>query len=174
MAKLLFSSVASICLLCFSELAISATQGGIGSESTATSSVTLDLPELIRVSDLDTLVFPSWDGTNNSVASDAICIYDNSGGQYSATFTGSGTGGAFSLTNGTEEATYSVLYSDGGFPEFPISGGLVSGLSGAHQTLLNCNGTTNGSISLIVQSTTLATFPVGIYTGTLTMLVAPN
>lgn len=158
--------------------AIAATDGTLGQASTGTTDVSLAIPDLIQVTGLSDLDLGMWDGVNDATTMDSICVYaNNSSGQYSATFTGSGVGGAFSLADGAETVPYLVQYTDNALipTVYPATSGTqIMNLVGAHQTLPDCGGVDNGAISVSIQQAVLATSTQGNYTGTLTMLIEPS
>jgi len=114
-----FKNIAIYLLLCsFFTNVLAATQGRVDSfKSTATSEVTLSIPEILSLylfdeqqQVADALVeFPLVFDANEREVSFPLCIYMNGASQYSATFSGTGEKGTFSL----EGVSYRVSYDNG-------------------------------------------------------------
>lgn len=106
-----------------------------------------------------------------------VCVFSQStGGRYSITATGSGSGSAFTLSNGANSLGYEVEWSDqsgqsSGTSLAPnvTATGRVS--AATHQS---CNSGPAASASLIVilRSSSLTQAQEGNYSGSLTLLVA--
>lgn len=131
-----------------------------------------------RITNLSDIDFGDVGGALSDV-SDAqnLCVYA-SGASYSITATGSGNGGAFVLRNGSRTLPYQVQW---GFGSGMTSGlalqpgqprnGDITGLSN-----LFCYFGWGSSASLIVtlRSSDIGTAAAGNYSGTLTLMVAPQ
>lgn len=116
----------------------------------------------------------------DSVRSQSLCLYAKSAplDHYRITATGSGSGGAFELSSGSDRLPYEVQWNDvagqaGGAP-------LVANqpLSGQQSTAAvdDCSrgAATTASLVLVLRSAALSAASSGTYTGTLTLLVAPE
>jgi hypothetical protein len=108
----------------------------------------------------------------------SVCAYSGVlGGRYNVTATGSGAGGAFTLASGAAVLPYEVQWN--------ASGGATSGtrltanipLSGQVSTLAlpNCTLLSNsGSLIVALRAADLGVATAGSYSGTLTIILAPN
>ena len=106
-----------------------------------------------------------------------VCLYSNSAGNaYSVTATGSGPGGSFALANGSSSLAYDVEWSQ---QSGQTSGTqLLSSVSLAGQTstaahqFCNTGPATSASLTLVLRAADLSQAREGLYTGSLTLLIA--
>jgi hypothetical protein len=116
----------------------------------------------------------------DSVRSESLCLYAKSPplDQYRITASGSGPGGSFELSSGSDSLPYEVQWNDvagqsGGAP-------LVANqpLTGQQSTasIDDCSkgAATSASLLVVLRSAAVAAASSGTYTGTLTLLVAPQ
>ena len=148
--------------------AFAANQGALSSTSTGDLDITLTVNDVVQISNLAdiTLNFTGGDVTGNSPA----CVFRNGGGDYDITATGSGAGGAFTIANGADTIAYSVDYNSTEL----TSGTTLTGVSGAVSDLNCTTSGNNGSIDVDIAAADAAAVGSGSYTGTLTLVVAPN
>ena len=121
--------------------------------------------------------------STDSVRSQSLCLYAKSppNDYYRITATGSGAGGAFLLSSGTDTLAYDVQWAD--------SSGQVTGTQlVANQPLTGQQSTagagsagdcskgpaTTASLIVVLRSAALAAATSGTYSGSLTLLVAPE
>jgi hypothetical protein len=129
-----------------------------------------DEVKISNLSDIP-LAFTGIDVSGTSAA----CVY-RSGvtGLYNITGTGSGAGGAYTLANGPTTVAYGVEYDDGsGFS--PLTSGAALPAAGGESVNDDCAtaGADNGTVQVTVLAVDAAVLPALVYTGTLTLLVAP-
>lgn len=169
-AGLLFASVLG------AGSALAATQGAVGSTSTGSVTITATVPNLVRITNLDDIALGSWSGTGDLAGGDNVCVWSTTR-RYRITATGSGAGGAFTLSDGgTNTVAYSVQWAD--------SSGATSGsamtsgtaLTGQNSTTTSttCGGGTNATLLVRILEAALQSAPAAAYTGTLTLVVAPE
>ncbi|WP_137871801.1 MULTISPECIES: hypothetical protein [unclassified Sphingomonas] len=112
----------------------------------------------------------------DQVRSQSVCAYSGLlGGRYSLTATGSGAGGAFTLSNGASVLPYEVQWNTSAGQSSGTN--LVSGTALTGQTvLLSCPilQTTNSSLIVILRANALSIATAGNYGGTLTIMLAAN
>jgi len=153
--------------------AFAETQGTTGFTSTGDLEITMNVNDEVRISDIDLGDFSGGDLTGTSPA----CVYRNGAATgYDITATGSGTGGVFELTDpgNTDSVAYSVQFTD-----VPNNTTVLLN-SGTPSTQTNalpaedCGGNDNGLIRVTVAAADAAALPVAAYSGTLTLLVAPQ
>jgi hypothetical protein len=110
------------------------------------------------------------------VRSQSICAFSGLlGGRYSVTASGSGAGGAFTLSNGAAALPYEVQWNTTAGQSSGI--GLTANVPLGGQTmLLSCPvlQTTNTSLIVILRAAQLHVATAGNYSGTLTVILAPN
>ena len=153
--------------------AFAATQGTLGSTSTGTIDISLEVLGVVKISNLANVTLPDFAGVDVSQTQGA-CIYSNStGGGYRITATA--TGGAFNLVNGANTIPYTVDYNDGSGTGFlPLTHGSQVAKSGASNVDDDCGGAgTNATVQVNVAAADASSAPQGTYTSTLTLIVAP-
>jgi hypothetical protein len=137
----------------------------------------------VRISGLSDVAFGTI--TNfaaDSVQSQSLCLYSKSppANNYRITATGSGAGGAFLLGSGSSTLAYELQWSD-------LPGQSVGSQLLANQPLTGQNSTastavddcskgpaTTASLIVVLRSAAVTAASSGTYTGTLTLLVAPE
>ena len=160
------SITASIALLSMSNFA--ATDGTLGATSSGSLNITATIDDLVNISRLDDLDVGSL-SPSNLTATEAFCIYRNGTGAYQITATGSGTGGAFAVTDGSIDLPYTLTINGNAVaPGAPLSG------TGANQTSIVCGATDNAALTIAFNSTEIAAANTGLYSGVLTLTVAPE
>lgn len=113
----------------------------------------------------------------DSRRSQNICLYSNSsGGGYSVAASGSGTGSAFTLSNGSNSLAYEVEWSDqsgqsNGTSLVPNSA-LTGRTSSATHQFCNSGPAATASLIIVLRSADLAQAREGSYSGSLTLLIA--
>ena len=129
---------------------------------------------VVKVSGLNdiALIVRSDGGASGSTTA---CIYRNGTGSYMVTANGSGVANAFTLSDGNSGVIpYSVTFDDGNGAEPLTKDTTLTGLTGANTLSMNCNGGTNATIDVAVSATDFIGAPAGDYTGTLTLIIAPE
>ncbi|MDF2444827.1 MAG: hypothetical protein K0S46_63 [Moraxellaceae bacterium] len=135
------------------------------------------IPAIIRVSNINDLVLGTFNGVSNMVASDTICIYKNGGALYGVTATGSGAAGAFTVANGASVAPYTVTWQDN-VGTVALSAGVQAASRGNANTVsTTCGGgaTDNATVTVtITAASLLGAMQPGLYSGVLTLMVIPQ
>ena len=119
----------------------------------------------------------------DAVRSESVCLHAKSPptDNYSITASGSGAGGAFLLSSGSDTLTYEVQWSD--VPNRTSGTQLLANmaLTGQHSTSgtgspddCSTGPATTASLVVILRSSALSAASSGTYGGTLTLLVAPE
>lgn len=140
----------------------------------STLTVTIDIPDSVRVSQLNDIDLGTFSGLDLN-GSDSFCVFRASGLPYAVTLTGSGTAGSFSLTNGTTEIPLTVSWNDGA-GVVPVSPGvLLSTRVNSFSGNSHCNNGASNNATIAVAATAAtvaASSPTsGSYVGTITMIV---
>lgn len=150
-------------------------QGTLGTSSTGSLDITLQVAPLVLVTNLNDIALGTYSGTGNLSNSDNFCIYHNGDGKFNITMNGSGTGSAYTLANGSNLLPYTVGFTNGAAPIAPMTTLVaLTGQTGANLVDSTCSGGDNVKVDITVANASLATAPAGTYTGTLTMVVAPE
>jgi len=112
----------------------------------------------------------------DQLQSESVCAFSGVlGGRYTVTASGSGTSGAFTLANGSSQLPYEVQWS--GTSGQTSGTNLSSGAAlGGQTTLLSCPilQTSNASLIVILRAVSLSAATAGSYSGTLTIVLAPD
>ncbi|WP_196138741.1 hypothetical protein [Aliikangiella sp. G2MR2-5] len=159
---------------------MAATQGSLGTTSEGDLLISLSVGDLIQINNLNDIALGTFNGgTADLNGSDSFCIYRNGGTGYNVTMSGSGTGGAFELAGGGNTLNYSVSFENldaGSAAVAMTAGSTLNGVTGANNTDNTCGSAAadNAQVNVNVANADLAAVPPGSYTGTLTILVAPE
>lgn len=160
--------------------ALAATQGMVGATSTGSVTITASVPARARISNLNDVSFVNQDPASAASSAQNVCVWSNTATKaYTITASGSGSGNAFTLTNGTATVPYGVEWaaSTGQTSGTVLNTGTVSGSITSTATHQTCASGPSASASLIVKMTAadLGSMAAGSnYTGTLTLLIAPQ
>ena len=134
--------------------------------------------QLVRITKLSNANF----GTISSFGSDSkksqnVCVYSSSG-EYNVTATGSGTGGAFTLSGSSATLPYEVQWSSssGQTSGTSLSPGIaLSGLSsGALSSNCNIGPSTTASLIIVIRASEKSSATAASYSGTLTLMIGPE
>jgi hypothetical protein len=173
-----FALVTSIAALPAS--AIAATQGSLGATSTGSISISASVPSRARITGLNDVAFTNQDPASAATSAQDVCVWTNTATKgYTITATGSGTASSFTLAGASMTVPYSVQWSATSGQSSGtalVNGAASAGLTstGTQQT---CSSGPSATASLIIgiAATDLQTMQSGTtYTGTLTLLVAPQ
>jgi len=157
-----------------------ANQGSLGATSSGNITITASVPNRARITGLTDVTFANQDPSAAASSAEDVCVWSNTATKgYTITATGSGTGSAFTLSNGSSTVPYSVEWAA---TSGQTSGsGLTAGTASSSLTTgavnQNCSSAPAATASLIVKMATadLGTMSAGSnYTGTLTLLVTPQ
>jgi hypothetical protein len=157
-----------------------ATQGTSGSTSTGTLDISIALAEVVQVSALNDIIFPVWGGTGDMTEFDDLCIYSNTaGGGYKVTVNGSGAGGIFEVTDGSNTMIYNAYWNDQALPTGVSSltaNVQLTGQTGASTDSLDCSSGSSLTSRIVVEflDATLSAAPVSVYGGTITLTIEPE
>jgi hypothetical protein len=160
--------------------ASAATDGTVGATSTGTVGISASVPSRVRITGLADVAFTNHDPVAAASSAQDVCVWSNTATKgYSIVATGSGASNAFTLTNGSATVPYSVQWSGtaGNTSGTALSTGTAA--TGLVSTATNhqCASGPSNTASLIVGISTadLGTMQAATsYTGTLTLLVAPE
>jgi spore coat protein U-like protein len=167
------------CALAVASPSFAATQGSLGTTSTGTVGISATVPGRVEISGLSDIAFGTVDPAAAAASAENVCVWSNTSGKaYTVTATGSGASNAFSLSDGTNSLVYAVEWA--GTAGQSTGTALVSGtaLGGLSSTATNpgCSSGPASTASLIVKMTAanLQAAVASSYTGTLTLVVAPQ
>lgn len=160
--------------------AFAATQGSLGATSTGSIGISASVPSRARITGLQDVAFTNQDPATAASDAQSVCVWSNTATkEYTITATGSGTGSAFTLSNGSGTVPYSIEWaaSSGQTSGTALTAGTASASLTSTATSQNCASGPAASASLIVGigTTDLGTMGAGSsYAGTLTLLVTPQ
>jgi len=115
----------------------------------------------------------------DSRQSQSLCVFSQgTGGAYSVSASGSGAGAAFTLSSGSDALPYEVEWSPQSgqatgtslMPGVPLTGQT----SAATQQSCNSGPATSASLTIVLRAAQLSQARQGSYSGSLTLLVAPE
>jgi hypothetical protein len=157
-----------------------ATDGTLGATSTGSVVINATVPSSVRISGLDDVNFSNQDPAVAASNAQNVCVWSNTATRgYRITASGNGAASAFTLQSGAlAPVPYSVQWDDVSGQTSGSALTATTALTGqtSAATSSNCSSGSE-SASLIVGITTanLQTMQSGAtYTGTLTLLVAPE
>lgn len=151
-----------------------ATDGTLGATSTGTVVISVATASQIQVSGLSDIAL-ALQGSGDVTGDTAACVYRNGAGTYTITATGSGASSAFEISDGgVNTMDYTVTYDDGTGVQALAASTVLAGRSNADLASPTCAGGSNGTIAATVAAADFSGAPAGTYTGTLTLVVAPE
>ena len=134
----------------------------------------------VRLTNLSDLAFGTVTNlTVDAVRAENVCIYSTSRTNgYQVIASGTGPGGAFELSSGTDSLSYDVAWSSTSgqssgsllTPNLPLTGQVSS----ATQQTCNSGPATTASLVVILRAAALSSAMAGTYNGTLTLVVGPE
>jgi hypothetical protein len=140
--------------------------------------MTLNVAEIVRVSELNNVELGNWSGSGDMSGDETFCVYSNNDAAgYSIDFSSPNqSGGTFRLANGgaTEFVGYTLEFAD----SVAGVGTSVTGLAipgSGNNSAVDCGGPgqVNAKISVTVTALDLGAATPDAYSDTLTMMVAP-
>ncbi len=163
---------------------LAADDGDLGTSSTGTSTITVDIDPIVRITGVDDLTKNNYQGVESplNLFSD-VCVYSNNtaSGNYQIQMDGSGASGAFTITNSTETIDYTPYWhalSTGHSGGTDVSDGEKHAFTGANTESDTCvSGTdteSNATFYIDILKADLLKVPADTYTGTLTITMTPN
>ena len=178
--KLVGACAATLAALSAGGTAQASTQGSLGTTSTGSVSISASVPSRVRISGLSDVAFTNVDPSADVSNAQNVCVWSNTSTQgYRLTASGSGASNAFTLANSALTVPYTVEWngSSGQTSGTALTtGSALTGLTSS-ATNSNCASGPSASASLIVKigAASLQTMNASTsYTGTLTLLVAPE
>ncbi len=155
-----------------SQPGFAATDGEIGSSSQGSVGLSVSIPALVRISNLEDMSFGTWDGTQSMSNDDKVCVWSSSRG-YSLTGVGTG-GGDFVIRDETgNEIPFSVEWAapSGSAQQLQPGQALPDLASPSIDT--SCSDEASMALMTIgFDQQDLAASPAGDYSGVLTLTVA--
>jgi hypothetical protein len=147
--------------------------GGGRNAHTSELSITVTIPDSVRVSQLNDIDLGLFTGSTLS-GSDSLCVFRASGLPYAVTLTGSG-GGAFEVDNGSASIPLQVTWDDGNGAVPALSGVTLTGRANSFSGNSHCNSGASNNATLAVEATAAdiaASSPTaGNYSGVIMILI---
>ena len=134
----------------------------------------------VRISGLGDLTFGTLaDLSADAVQSESLCLYsDSATNGYNVRASGSGPGGAFTLTSGGDSLPFEVQWNSaaGRSSGTQLTANVATSgqVSSATQQSCNSGPATSASLIVVVRSSALSSAPAGSYNGSLTLVVGPE
>jgi hypothetical protein len=149
-----------------------------GKSDSATTTVTANVPSLVRISKLDDITFDNVQFTGNETQSDEVCVWTNTANDYQLTVNSDNGGYTLTSSETADTIAYDVAWAaDKSVSQFtgatPVDDGAQNSFNSSY-TNPACQGDTNAELFIRLQ-TPETTDPVaaGSYTDTLTLNVEP-
>jgi hypothetical protein len=152
--------------------------------ATCSAAIALASPQAMaqkaRLSDLSDIAFGAISNLSVDVSqAQSVCAFTQSATSgYNVIATGSGSGGAFTLSAGTNQLAYDVQWASASAQSSGISlasGVPLSGLtSAATQQTCNSGPASSASLIVILRAAQLGAATAGSYSGTLSLMIAPE
>lgn len=144
------------------------TSGSVG--STGSSDVIIVKDNAVQISDVDDMDFGNQSVLGDNVSmTDGVCVFSSTG-NYSVTVSSAGTSFELAGTGATPDAVaYSVQWDGVAVTHGTAQTGLI-----ANATSLTCDGGTNATFAVTVDSSSFNSVKPDTYTDTLTLLVQPE
>lgn len=136
--------------------------------------------QLVEISSLSDLAFGNIVNFSTDVSqSQTVCAYSNAlFSNYSVRASGSGAGGAFTLSNGASTLAYDVQWNSATNQSSgtPLTAGVAQSGFISQGVLPGCTIglTRSGSMTVILRAAALSAARAGSYTGVLTVMISPN
>ncbi len=147
-----------------------ATKASPPNSITLNITVEVEIPDRVRISGLNDIFLGSFDGYNNLTATDQVCVFRASGGNYRVTLRGDGPANSFVLhgPQANDELTYRARWNDTNVEaDTPLDGQTAGRFGG--DTL--CGGGSNASLNVQVDAADAILARAGDYRGVLTVIV---
>ena len=132
----------------------------------------------VQIGELRDLSLGTWPGSGDLEAEGRHCVLGGPAGRYAVRLTGTGPGGAFSLSNQIHELAYQVFYNDGSGYEEARAGATLTGQRGSpnNNQFNRCRsgGMSPQRIRVTIRESDLSRASAGLYTGALSVLVMPE
>lgn len=158
--------------------AFAATQGSMGSTSTGTVSITATVPNRALITSLADVSFANADPSAAVSNSQGPCVWSNTATRkYTITASGSGTAGAFTLTDGTVVVPYSVSWANSANASSPsaLTAGTATAALVASATNISCSAGVDSTLKVGIAASDLQNMvATNSYQGTLTLVVTPQ
>lgn len=165
------------------EPAFAATQGSLGSTSQGSVGISATIPARVQISGLADFTFGTLDPSTAASTSKNVCVWSNTatkGYNITATGDGGGSGNSFKLTNGSTTLDYGVQWAGSSGQSTGTALTTNTAATGFTSTATSptcASGATSTASLIVTFSTAQMQAAVGsatAYTGTLTLLVAPE
>lgn len=157
--------------------ASAASDGALGPVSIGSLDVTLTIASQVRVSGLNDIGLGSHDGSADIEGNDDLCIFSNAGSGYQITVTDDGSlpdGFAIETESGSTQLPIEAYFSGSLGPDdrVALSKASPAAFEGAATDCETDGGNANFSVRVTAENASAA--PLGVYSGTFTLLVEPD
>jgi hypothetical protein len=177
----LLNSAVAASMLFGATLAGAATNGAIGPTSTGSVDLTILVPDLVLVTNLDDISF-THDRVDGAAATETFCVWSTPGVGYNLTVSSLSPTGSdeFVASSGTEFMPYSVAFAANstGLDSVVVTEGATfddggAGFASNTGAEPGCGGTDNAWLQISTPDSLGLAPSAGIYEDTLTLVVSP-
>lgn len=140
----------------------------------------ITIPAVVKVSRLDDLIVPNYQGNNNLVGTEYFCAYSNQlwGGLYTVTFYsshGRNNGNFYLRSNNGDFMEYTIRHSNQAQPGGNlVTEGQRSSRRYANTEDVNCDGSDNSAFTVTIRWDIIGNASAGAYQDTLTLVIEPD
>lgn len=128
----------------------------------------------MQISGLNDLTLGTWSGSGDLFSEDPLCVYFLGIEPYQITASGSGVGGAFTLTGTGGSVAYQVQFKGSTGAYDTMTSGSARSFGDADISSQNCGGLSNAHVKVLVTEAALSSALSGSYSGTVTLLLEPD
>ena len=174
-SSLLRSALVAAGVIAFGAAAFAASDGTLGLNSTGTTDVTITKGEVAQITGLADIALAPWNtGSPPPAGNTNACVYTSTGNYQVTASSANAGGGNFRLTDSVNFINYTVQWDDnsGGGPTGVTESTALTAQVGS--TITNCGGSPNATVSVAITNGQMNAAPVGSYSDTLTLLIAPE
>ncbi len=167
-------AVASTAAALFAGSAFAASPGTLGFTSTGSVDINAVIPGLIKISNLDDINLGTWSGSGDMTGNDENCVWSTTRG-YNLTATGSGAADAFTIADAENNTiAYAVAWDDVDTADQAVTSGVNLAGQATDALTTNCLGGDTANVTVTIAEADAAAAKAGSYSGTLTLVVAPE
>jgi len=174
--------VGSVLALLVAHPIFAATDGALAGTSTGDGDISLEIPQLVRISNIGDIIFNPFSGGGDIAKSDDVCVYTNlDSRRYRVRARGSGDDHQFELleTESKQPLMYQVYWSNSvgtGGDQIALQPNVMSEvLDGANIDSSNCSiGGDSANFEIRILESQLMSVTAGEYTGRVTFSILPE
>jgi hypothetical protein len=156
-------------------MAVAATDGVLGLTSQGTTIVSITKGDVVMITGLTDIALAPWTtGQPAPAGLSSACVFTSTGNYQVTASSANTTGSDFRLTDGLNFIVYTTAWNDGVSGAAALTGGTPLTTRVGDAVSMNCGGATPAQVTVNITVAEMNGAPVGSYTDTLTLLIAPE